>query len=83
MAANAVHGSDSYGSRFYLDENGVLQYSYFQDDFLGNLNRIKSMVLRRPHRRETQQRGQHHQPPQQLHFQRRGRGTNGIRLYVL
>ncbi|MBN2504635.1 MAG: hypothetical protein JXB20_04760 [Bacilli bacterium] len=38
-----VHGSDSYGSRFYLDENGDLQYSYFQDDFLQNLNRIRAM----------------------------------------
>jgi uncharacterized protein involved in tolerance to divalent cations len=38
-----VHGSDSYGSRFYLDENGKLQYSYFQDDFLANLNRIQAM----------------------------------------
>jgi hypothetical protein len=38
-----VHGSDSYGSRFYLDENGVLQYSYFQDNFLDNLNRIRAM----------------------------------------
>ncbi len=38
-----IHGSDSYGSRFYLDENGELQYSYFQDDFLDNLNRIQGM----------------------------------------
>jgi len=38
-----IHGSDSYGSRFYLDENGVLQYSYFQDNFLDNLNRIQGM----------------------------------------
>ena len=29
-----VHGSDSYAARFYLDENGELQYSYAQDKFL-------------------------------------------------
>ncbi len=38
-----VHGSDSYGSRFYLDENGTLQYSYYQDNFINQLNRIKAM----------------------------------------
>lgn len=38
-----VHGSDAYGARFYLDEAGVLQYSYFEDEFLDQLNRIKSM----------------------------------------
>lgn len=38
-----VHGSDSYGSRFYLDHNGVLQYSYYQDNFIDNLNRIRQM----------------------------------------
>ncbi len=38
-----VHGSDAYGARFYLDEAGVLQYSYFEDEFLDQLNRIKAM----------------------------------------
>ncbi|WP_025724496.1 hypothetical protein [Acholeplasma granularum] len=36
-----VHGSDSYGSRFYIDHNGELQYSYAQDSFLNNLQRIR------------------------------------------
>lgn len=29
-----VHGSDSYTSRFYLDADGVLQFSYAEDKFL-------------------------------------------------
>lgn len=37
-----VHGSDSYGSRFYIDEKGELQYSYHEDDFLNNLSRMRA-----------------------------------------
>lgn len=29
-----VHGSDSYSSRFYLDQNGELQFSYAEDSFI-------------------------------------------------
>ena len=29
-----VHGSDSYAARFYLDADGVLQFSYAEDKFL-------------------------------------------------
>jgi len=29
-----VHGSDSYAARFYLDADGVLQYSYAEDGFM-------------------------------------------------
>jgi hypothetical protein len=32
-----VYGSDSYEARFYLDNNGVLQYSYSEDNFLNNI----------------------------------------------
>lgn len=37
-----VHGSDSYGSRFYIDHEGELQYSYAEDTFLNNLSRIRA-----------------------------------------
>lgn len=38
-----IHGSDSYGSKFYLDHNGVLQFSYYQDDFIANLGRLRQI----------------------------------------
>lgn len=38
-----VHGSDSYAARFYLDADGVLQYSYAQDGFLEGVDRIADM----------------------------------------
>lgn len=38
-----VHGSDSYKSRFYLDEKGELQFSYAQDDFIEGLGYIRDM----------------------------------------
>ncbi|WP_058485791.1 type 2 periplasmic-binding domain-containing protein [Defluviitalea phaphyphila] len=38
-----VHGSDSYGSRFYLDENGELQYSYAEDGFIEIVDYIKDL----------------------------------------
>jgi hypothetical protein len=39
-----VFGSDSYESRFYLDRDGVLQYSYSEDNFLdGILPQLKSL----------------------------------------
>jgi hypothetical protein len=39
-----VFGSDSYESRFYLDEKGVLQYSYSNANLLDNiLPRLKAM----------------------------------------
>ncbi len=44
FAGQRVHGSDSYGSRFYIDEKGELQYSYYQDKFLDGLDRIKQMA---------------------------------------
>src|SRR5690606_10535031 len=36
-----VHGSDSYGSGFYIDKDGVLQYSYAENNFIENLVRLK------------------------------------------
>lgn len=39
-----VHGSDSYGSRLYTDKDGNLNYSYYDDDFLDNLNRLKAIM---------------------------------------
>ncbi len=42
-----VHGSDSYGARFYLDANGELQYSYAEDAFLEGVDRSGRPVLRR------------------------------------
>ena len=38
-----VHGSDSYGARFYLDENGELQFSYAEDGFLAGVDRLADM----------------------------------------
>ncbi|MDF2698617.1 MAG: hypothetical protein K0Q49_173 [Haloplasmataceae bacterium] len=38
-----VHGSDSYGSRFYLDNEGELQFSYAEDSFLQILDSFKAM----------------------------------------
>jgi hypothetical protein len=38
-----VYGSDSYNSTFYLDENGELQFSYIQDDFLESMTYIRAM----------------------------------------
>ena len=38
-----VYGSDSYGARFYLDENGELQYSYAQDGFLEGVDELKDI----------------------------------------
>lgn len=35
-----VHGSDSYAARFYLDSDGVLQFSYAQDKFLEGVKNI-------------------------------------------
>jgi hypothetical protein len=32
-----VFGSDSYEAKFYLDKNGVLQYSYSEDNLLDNI----------------------------------------------
>jgi hypothetical protein len=37
---NRVYGSDSYGARFYLDADGVLQFSYAQDDFLAGVDQL-------------------------------------------
>ncbi len=38
-----VHGSDSYGSKFYLDKDGVLQFSYYEDEFIANLGRLRQI----------------------------------------
>ncbi len=38
-----VHGSDSYAARFYLDENGELQFSYAEDAFLEGVDRLADM----------------------------------------
>lgn len=38
-----VHGSDSYAARFYLDADGVLQYSYVEDEFMAGVDRISAM----------------------------------------
>ena len=38
-----VHGSDSYGARFYLDADGVLQFSYAEDNFLEGVKNIADM----------------------------------------
>lgn len=35
-----VYGSDSYAARFYLDENGELHYSYFEDGFLEGVDAL-------------------------------------------
>lgn len=32
-----IHGSDSYGARFYLDAEGKLQFSYAEDNFLAGV----------------------------------------------
>lgn len=39
-----VHGSDAYGARFYLDKDGNLKYSYYEEDFISNLNRLKEIA---------------------------------------
>ncbi len=38
-----VHGSDSYAARFYLDADGVLQYSYNQDGFMEGVDRLADL----------------------------------------
>jgi hypothetical protein len=38
-----VFGSDSYAARFYLDADGVLQYSYAEDGFVDGVERIAAM----------------------------------------
>lgn len=38
-----VHGSDSYGARFYLDENGELQFSYAEDQFLAGVDYLADL----------------------------------------
>jgi len=38
-----VYGSDSYGAKFFLDENGELQYSYDQDNFLEGVDQLKDI----------------------------------------
>ncbi|MEO1289132.1 MAG: hypothetical protein AAFV93_15315, partial [Chloroflexota bacterium] len=38
-----VHGSDSYASRFYLDADGVLQYSYAEDGFIDGVERLADL----------------------------------------
>lgn len=38
-----VHGSDSYAARFYLDADGVLQFSYADDAFLEGVDYISKM----------------------------------------
>ncbi|GAB5493173.1 MAG: hypothetical protein Phog2KO_33880 [Phototrophicaceae bacterium] len=38
-----VHGSDSYAARFYLDADGVLQYSYAEDGFMAGVDYIAAM----------------------------------------
>jgi len=35
-----VHGSDSYAARFYLDADGVLQFSYAEDKFLEGVDNL-------------------------------------------
>ena len=38
-----VHGSDSYGARFYLDANGELQFSYAEDAFMEGVGYIADL----------------------------------------
>ncbi len=38
-----VFGADSYGSQLVLNEDGVLEYSYADEDFLEGLDRLKQM----------------------------------------
>ena len=38
-----VHGSDSYAARFYLDADGVLQYSYAEDGFMEGVDYLADM----------------------------------------
>lgn len=38
-----VHGSDSYGARFYLDKDGNLNFSYAEDDFLKAVDYFEDM----------------------------------------
>lgn len=38
-----VHGSDSYGARFYTDANGELQFSYAEDAFLEGVDRLADL----------------------------------------
>ena len=40
FSGQRVHGSDSYGARFYLDADGVLQFSYAEDAFLAGVDRL-------------------------------------------
>jgi len=45
MAGQRVFGSDSYGAKFYLDQDGVLQHSYSNNNLLTNiLPRLQGMV---------------------------------------